>query len=230
MAQENPGAVGAVQSVSSTSKVGNVGEDSTGLPSQKSVDIATDLAAEFKQPDEKIPAISEAVEGLLNGKTQGERVDSFKKLADLLGIDLGKKEEAGAAEAGGAGAAGGAGEAGAAEDSLESLIEKLIKMLKAKGMSDEQIKALLGPDPGSTGQVAGRSHRHARQGTRWRQKRGRRLNRRCSRCPNRRPIQPRLNHLRVRPNPHSAQPFGTGADKHLAVRDMATKKAVTAAR
>jgi hypothetical protein len=144
MAQDNSGAVSAVQSVSSKSNVGNVGSDTEGLPSQKSVDIATDLAAEFKQPDEKIPAIAQAVEGLLNGKTQADRVDSFKKLAELLGIDLGK-EKGGAEEAGGAGAAGGAEEAGGAGDDLESLIEKLIKMLKAKGMSDEQIKALLGP-------------------------------------------------------------------------------------
>ena len=144
MAQDNSGAVSAVQSVSSKSNVGSVGSDTEGLPSQKSVDIATDLAAEFKQPDEKIPAIAQAVEGLLNGKTQADRVDSFKKLAELLGIDLGK-EKGGAEEAGGAGAAGGAEEAGGAGDDLESLIEKLIKMLKAKGMSDEQIKAMLGP-------------------------------------------------------------------------------------
>ena len=97
MAQDNSGAVSAVQSVSSKSNVGNVGSDTEGLPSQKSVDIATDLAAEFKQPDEKIPAIAQAVEGLLNGKTQADRVDSFKKLAELLGIDVGK-EKGGAEE------------------------------------------------------------------------------------------------------------------------------------
>ncbi len=87
MAQDNSGAVSAVQSVSSKSNVGNVGSDTEGLPSQNSVDIATGLAAEFKQPDEKIPEIAQAVEGLVNGKTQADRVDSFKKLAELLGID-----------------------------------------------------------------------------------------------------------------------------------------------